>query len=131
MKPSRKALKITGVVLNLLVAAPMFLAGSAKVFGFDPKVAEMLKTFGLGDHILLIGAGEIVSALLMLIPYTSPLGTLVVSGFWGGAICIHMSHATSFAVPSVLLALTWLGSYLRGSVPLFAVQQPTSAAPPT
>jgi len=107
--------------LNVLVAGLLIFAGSGKAFGFaPPDVVEKMNSFGLGDKLQLIGYGELISALLLLIPKTSPLGTLLVSGFWGGVICIHMAHHDDFAFPSILLAVTWIGSFLRGSVPLLA-----------
>lgn len=121
MNPQNKWLKWTGFVLNVLIAALMIFAGSGKVFGVaPPEVVEKIQAYGLSDRLQLIGVGEMASAVLLLIPRTSPLGTLLVSGFWGGVICIHMSHHEDFIFPSALLAVTWLGSYLRGSVPLFA-----------
>jgi hypothetical protein len=70
----------------------------------------------------MIGAGEVLTALMLLIPRTSPLGLLLASAFWGGAICIHMSHGESYVVQSALLVLTWVGAYLRNPAffaPLF------------
>jgi DoxX-like family len=119
MNPQNKWLKVAGVVLNVLVAALMLFAGSMKVFGFaPPEMLKKMNEFGLGDRLLLIGCGEMLAAVLLLIPWTSPLGGLVTSGFWGGVICINMAHNQDFIFPSVLLALTWVGSYLRGSLPL-------------
>jgi hypothetical protein len=69
--------------------------------------------YGLGDKIVLIGAGELISAALLLLPWTKSLGALVTSGFWGGVICLHMSHGESYAAGSVLLVTTWLGAFLR------------------
>jgi hypothetical protein len=65
------------------------------------------------------------AAVLLLIPWTSPLGTLLTSGFWGGVICFQMPHHEDFVFPSLLLALTWTGAFLRGSVPLIAVKHGT------
>jgi hypothetical protein len=131
MNPENKWLKVTGYVLNALIAALMLFAGSGKVFGFaPPQIIQQLNEFGFGDRIRLIGAGETISALLLLIPRTSPLGVLLTSGFWGGVICIHMAHHEEFyLVGCVLLALTWIGGYLRGSVPLLAVNPRRSAWP--
>jgi len=121
MNPHNKWLKVAGIVLNVLVAGLMIFAGSGKAFGFaPPEIVEKMNAIGLGDKIQLIGYGELISALLLLIPKTSPLGTLLVSGFWGGVICIHMAHGEDFVFPSMLLAVTWAGSFLRGSVPLLA-----------
>jgi len=123
MNPQNKWLKVAGVVLNVLIAALMILAGSGKVFGFAAQeVVEGMTKYGLSDRLQLIGLGEMTAAILLIIPRTSPFGTLLTSGFWGGVICIHMSHQENFVGPSVLLALTWLGAFLRGSVPLLAVK---------
>ncbi len=123
MNPQNKWLKLTGVVLNVLIAALLIFAGSGKVVGFaPPQVVETMSKFGLGDRLQLIGFGETTAAVLLVIPWTSPLGTLLTSGFWGGVICIHMAHQESFVFPSVMLALTCAGAFLRGSVPLLAVK---------
>jgi hypothetical protein len=124
MSLQNRWLKITGITLNVLIAGLMILAGSGKAFGFAPKeIVEKLTAYGLGDKLQLIGCGEMISALLLLIPWTAPLGTLLVSGFWGGVICIHMANHQEFIFPSALLAVTWLGSFLRGSVRLLAAQR--------
>jgi hypothetical protein len=60
-----------------------------------------------------IGAGEVATAILLLIPRTSSLGVLLASSFWGGAICLHMSRGEPFVLQSALLLLTWVGAFLR------------------
>jgi hypothetical protein len=120
MNPQNKWLKVVGVVLNVLVAALILFAGSMKVFFPPPDLAKQMAEAGLGDRLLLIGWGEIITAVLLVLPWTSPLGGLVASGFWGGVICINMAQNKDSLVVlgSVLLVLTWVGSYLRGSLPL-------------
>jgi hypothetical protein len=102
---------IVGLVLHVLIGGMMIFAGSAKLLGLFPP--EALEKTGLGDKILLIGVGELASAILLLVPRTSSLGILLTSSFWGGAICLHMSHGEPFVLQSVLLLLTWVGAYLR------------------
>ena len=119
MNPQKKWPRRVGTVLHLLVAGLMLFAGSGKVFGTaPPEVVEMMQKHGLGDKLQLIGCGEMASAALLLCPWTSPLGVLLCSGFWGGAICLHMSHGEPFIFQSGLLILVWIGGFLRGSVPL-------------
>jgi len=114
-----KNTQIAGLVLHLLVGGLMIFAGSGKAFGFaPPDIIQKMTTYGLKEQVQLIGYGEIIAALLMLIPRTSPLGVLATSGFWGGVICIHMAHHEDYIFPSVLLAVTWIAASLRGSIHL-------------
>jgi MFS family permease len=111
MKAIRNWQMIGGWVLHGLIAGIMILAGSAKVLGFFPP--EEVAKLGLSLPIQVIGAGELASAILLLIPHTSSLGLLLTSGFWGGAICLHMSKGEPFVLQSALLLFTWVGGYLR------------------
>jgi hypothetical protein len=101
----------TGLVLHVLVAGIMILAGSAKVLGLFPQ--DAVAKLGLTGWIAVIGAGELTAAVLLLVPRASSLGVLLASSFWGGAICLHMSKGEPFVVQSALLLLTWAGAYLR------------------
>jgi hypothetical protein len=102
---------ITGLVLHGLIAGIMILAGSAKVLGLFPP--EAVVQLGLTGWITVIGAGELATAVFLLLPRTSSLGVLLASSFWGGAICLHMSKGDPFVLQSALLLLTWAGAYLR------------------
>jgi hypothetical protein len=121
MNASRNWKTVAGWVLHGLVAGSMLLAGSAKVLGLFPP--EEVEKLGLGVPIQVIGAGELVSAILLLVPRTASLGVLLTSSFWGGAICLHMSKGESFVLQSAFLLLTWVGAYLRvpGTFASFAV----------
>ena len=111
MKTNRNWQKIGGWVLHGLIAGMMILAGSAKVFGLFPP--EEVAKLGLSLPIQVIGTGELACAVLLLMPRTSSLGLLLTSGFWGGAICLHMSKGEPFVFQSALLLFTWIGGYLR------------------
>jgi hypothetical protein len=104
-----------GYVLHALVVLPMIVAGIGKLFEVAPqRVLDMFKhTFHLEAQMRLIGAGELLCITLLLWPRTLPLGILLISAYWGGAIVIHMSTAQSYALPAVLLILSWAGFILR------------------
>jgi hypothetical protein len=116
---------IAGWVLHGLVGGAMLLAGTAKVLGLFPP--EQVEKLGLSVPIQVIGAGELVSAILLLVPRTASLGVLLTSGFWGGAICLHMSKGEPFVLQSVLLLLNWMGAFLRvpGAFASFVVSSTT------
>src|SRR6266404_8403560 len=101
MKAIRNWKTVGGWVLHGLVAGIMILAGSAKVVGLFPP--DEVAKLGLSLPIQVIGAGELASAILLLFPRTSSLGLLLTSGFWGGAVCLHMSKGEPFVFQSALL----------------------------
>jgi hypothetical protein len=111
MKERKNWGKIAGLVLHILIGGLLILTGSQKVLGLVPP--EALAKYGLGDQVQLIGAGALLSGLLLLIPCTSSLGILLTSSFWGGAICIHMAHGERYLFQATLLVLLWIGTYLR------------------
>jgi hypothetical protein len=107
---------IAGLVLHILIGGLLIFTGSQKVFGSVPP--EALARYGLAEHVRLIGAGALVTALLLLIPRTSSLGVLLTSSFWGGAICIHMAHGEPYLFQGALLILSWAWAYLRNPASL-------------
>ena len=111
MKGRKNWGRIAGLVLHILIGGLLIFTGSQKVLGSVPP--EALVKYGLGEQARLIGAGALLTALLLLIPRTSSLGILLVSAFWGGAICIHMAHGEPYLFQAVALVLSWAGAYLR------------------
>src|SRR5262249_43432291 len=107
MQATRNWSKIVGLVLHGLIGAVMILAGSFKLFGTIPPEAQE-KLGPMAGQVPLIGYGEILTAVLLLIPRTSSLGILLTSAFWGGAICLHMHMGDSYAPVAVLLVLSWV-----------------------
>jgi hypothetical protein len=104
--------RIAAWVLTSLLAALFSFSAAAKLVAAQPMV-ELFGKVGLRDQLLLIGVGELVSALLFLIPRTTSLGLLLLSAHLGGAIATHMQHGEPYIVPSVLLLLVWVAGYLR------------------
>src|SRR5438105_5052683 len=70
---------LTGLLSLLFIAS-----ASGKLMQAGPVVKGFTE-FGLGDYLLLIGVGELVSAVLFLIPRTDSLGLLLLSAYMGGA----------------------------------------------
>jgi hypothetical protein len=105
--------RVAGWVLHVPIAGLMIFSAWGKLFGNAADVAAVMEKYGLADSARLIGTGEALTALLLLVPRTSSLGLLLASAFWGGAICLHMSHHEPYVFQSVLLVLTWAGAYLR------------------
>jgi hypothetical protein len=104
--------RITGWVLTGLLTA-LFVASAAIKLAGAAQVVEMFQKWGLENHLLLIGAGELTSALLFAIPQTHSLGVLLLSAYMGGAIVTHMQHGEAYIAQSVILVLIWVAGFLR------------------
>lgn len=106
--------RIAGVVLHVLIGGLLLLSGGAKAFGLAPEsLLSKLNEYGLGGNAGLIGWGEMLAGTLLIVPRTLSLGVLLVSGFWGGVICILMAHKEDYTFSAILLLLTWLGAWIR------------------
>ena len=116
---------IAGLTLHISIGGLLIFTGSQKVLGSVPP--ETLVRFGLGEQARLIGAGAVLTALLLLIPRTSSLGILLASAFWGGAICIHMAHGDPYLFQAGVLVLSWAGAYLRNPATLSSFSGRTHA----
>lgn len=98
---------IAWVIAGLLTA--LYLYSAYNKFA-NPAGMDQMK---LSDWAVIIPVGEIISAILFLVPKTNKLGTLLLSSYMGGAIIIHMTTATSIAMPTVVLILVWVVAFLR------------------
>jgi hypothetical protein len=126
MKGRKNWGQIAGLVLHVLVGGLLIFTGSQKVLGSAPP--EALVKYGLAEQARLIGAGALLTALLLLIPRTSSLGILLTSSFWGGAICTHMAQGEPYLLQVVLLVLSWGGAYLRNPATLSSFSGPPGMA---
>jgi hypothetical protein len=106
---STKVKKIGGWIIAGLLTALYLFSAAGKLFLHPEQMDQM----NLADWRIIIAIGEIVSALLFLFPRTNFYGTLLLSAYMGGAIIIHMTSGIEIIMPSVILVLVWVGSYLR------------------
>jgi hypothetical protein len=97
-------------VLMLLFSAIMKLTHQAKL------VEGFVGHFGYSESLLTpLGVVEILATVLYVVPQTSVLGAVVLTGYLGGAVATHLriGETGSAVTPLVLGVLVWLGLYLR------------------
>jgi hypothetical protein len=106
----------TGWVLTGFVGLFLLVDGGARVAGFAPYVEGMTK-FGYSASLATpVGLALLASTILMLIPRTTVLGCILVTGYLGGATATQVRVQDPwFLFPVVLGVLSWLGLYLRDS----------------
>lgn len=88
--------------------ALFMLAGSAapKIFGAQVATDTMTSIGWPAQHLFLIGVIEAIGTVLFIVPRTSLIGAVLLTGLFGGAIASHLR------VDSPLLTHTLFGIYL-------------------
>ena len=113
MATSNKS-RLAGWILSGLVAA-MLMGPSAvgKFVEWEGK-AKMFEHLGFSNELIMkIGVLEIVLAILFLIPRTSFLGAILLTGYLGGATVTHVRVGDPFYTPIIIGVVMWIGLGLR------------------
>lgn len=113
MKVGKNRRRTAGNVLIGLVSAVLVFSSVTKFVGLAPVVAPLTGFGFTRSWITLIGLIELATGTALILPRTRALGVLLVSGFFGGAIATHIQHGELPIPPALLLALCWLGVWLR------------------
>ncbi|HLA79419.1 MAG TPA: DoxX family protein [Vicinamibacteria bacterium] len=93
--------------LVFLMSAFMKLRGGA-------ELTQGMAHLGLPESLIIpLAILEISCVAVYLIPATSVLGVILLTGYLGGAICAHLRVGDPFFVQVALGVLIWLGLYLR------------------
>ena len=97
------------VLLSLLFAMSAFM----KLKG-GPEVTQGMAHLGLPESLIIpLAIVEISCVVIYLIPATSILGAILLTGYIGGAICTHLRVGDPFFIQIALGIFVWLGLYLR------------------
>ncbi len=102
-----------GNAMSVLPSLMLFFSAGMKLAKPAPLVEGFAK-MGYPEHLALgIGVVELVSTILYLIPRTSVLGAILLTGYLGGATATHVRIGEPFIGPVVFGVLIWGGIYLR------------------
>ena len=119
VESSAKKRLIAGYVLTGLVAAFLTFDTVMKLLQLAPAVQGTTELGYPAGTVVAIGAIELVCLVLYLVPRTSVLGALVLTGYLGGAIATHVRVGsplpTHTLFPIYVALMVWGGLYLRES----------------
>jgi uncharacterized membrane protein YphA (DoxX/SURF4 family) len=109
-----KVMTWTGWVLTVLIGL-MMTFGGVYVLTDPPELKEQfVGKFGYPEDLALaIGIVELCCAALYLIPRTSILGAVLLTGYLGGAVATHVRIHDNFVTAVIVGMLVWLAVYLR------------------
>jgi len=108
---------LAGHVLTALAVLFLTFDTIIKVLVLAPAVQGTTQLGYQAGSVLWIGLIELVCLVLYLVPRTSVLGALLLTGYLGGAIATHVRVASPLLshilFPIYIALLLWGGLYLR------------------
>jgi hypothetical protein len=118
--PVARSGMVAFVVGWVLSAIPILMLGVSNLlmlaFGVNREMSEK----GLAEQGFPAGATTplaaiaMVSAFLFAVPRTAVLGAILLVGYFGGAVCVHVRSGDGLWWIAVTFGvITWLGLYLR------------------
>ena len=108
-----KAMFWTGWVISALACLPFVPSAIFKIMQHAQVVEGFTKIGWPLNTAVPLGIIELACVVLYLIPQTAVLGAILLTGYLGGAISVHVHHGESFLIPAVIGVLVWLGLFLR------------------
>jgi hypothetical protein len=109
--PVSKAARVTGWIMSVIPVLMLVMSGVMKL-SQHPEVVKGFATWPPGSAVA-IGILELACTAIYLIPRTSVLGAILVTGYLGGATAVSVQLGASFVLPVVFGVLIWGGLYLR------------------
>jgi DoxX-like protein len=102
-----------GWVITVLASLLFLMSAFMKLKG-GRELEEGMSHMGLPSSMVLpLAAVELTCVAIYLIPPTSILGAILLTGYLGGAICTHWRVGDPSFVQALLGVFIWLGIYLR------------------
>ena len=112
-----KAQKWTGYVLSTLVVLFLLVDSVMKVLKLPIVLDASAKLGFSASFVFTIGVILLLCVILYVVPQTSVLGAILLTGYLGGAVCTHLRLGSPLFgyifFPTYLGAMVWLGLYLR------------------
>lgn len=109
---SKKRLWAGRIISGLAVL--MLLSSGVMKLMRPVVVVEEFGRLGYPENLIIpIGILELFCAVVYLIPRSSILGAILVTGYLGGATATHVRIGDPFFMPIVFGVATWAGLFLR------------------
>ena len=99
------------MIPTFLLVAIFIISGGLKISEFHPMLHHFVE-MGFYPILKLLGATEIILALLILFKRTSKAGLILLTAYLSGAIAVEIPYQM-MAGPALVLALVWLTAWIR------------------
>lgn len=116
MFQGRSKAEVVGIILGGLISLALFTFGAIK-FIQPGDYAEQAAAAGMNaQHLTILGILLFLCAITYTLPKTRIIGAILTTGYFGGAIAVHLlgnDPVSNMALPIALPVVAWLAIYLR------------------
>jgi hypothetical protein len=102
-----------GWIMSALPCAMLFMSAAMKLTQAKIAVEGFAKAGYPAGALVPLGVVEALCTILYLVPKTSVLGAILLTGYLGGAIDSHVRSGEAFVMPLLFGILIWGGLFLR------------------
>lgn len=111
--PVSKTMLWAGYVMSALPSLLLLFSGVMKLMQ-PASVMEGFARLGYPESVAVgIGIVELACVVVYLMPRTSVLGAILLTGYLGGATATHLRIGEPYFMPILLGILVWGGLFLR------------------
>lgn len=108
-----KAMTIVGWILTVLPCPLLVMSATFKLMQSEVVMKGFTEQNWPLNTAVPLGIVELLSTILYLIPQTTVLGAILLTGYLGGATAVHVRLSEPFWIPVAMGVVLWLGIYLR------------------
>ena len=111
MNKRKKILSLTPSVLMTVIIG----GGAIMKLAAAPFLVTLYAQIGLLPYLPWLGVAELLFVALFLYSRSMNIGLLLLTGHFGGAMAVELSHGTVPFAPGIILSGVWVAAYLRSS----------------
>jgi len=111
--PVSKKILWLGWILSILPVLMLLMSAVTKFLKPAP-VLEGFSRLGVPESLALpLGILELVCTVIYVVPGTSVLGAILLTGYLGGATATNLRVGEPYLAPVIIGVVVWAGLYLR------------------
>ena len=110
---NQKVISWIGMAMSSLVSLLFIMSAGMKLTN-NPEAVKGMPHLGIPQHLMFpLGILEATCLATYLIPKTSTLGAILLTGYLGGAILAHLRIGEPVVMQVVIGIVIWAGLFLR------------------
>jgi hypothetical protein len=101
---------IPSILMTVIIGGGAMMKLSAA-----PPLVDLFTQIGLLSYLPWLGVAELLFVALFLYNRSMNIGFLLLTGYFGGAMAVELSHGTVPFAPGLILSGVWIAAYVRNA----------------